>query len=98
MLPPILSNGFCSLNEGEDRLTLTCEMMFDFQGELLDSKITKSIINNDYAMTYKKVQAILDGDRELAKQYSKVYQMICDAYDLSRILNKKRQKRGCNIG
>lgn len=95
MLPPILSNGFCSLNEGEDRLTLTCEMMFDFQGELLDSKITKSIINNDYAMTYKKVQAILDGDKELAKQYSKVYQMICDAYDLSRILNKKRQKRGC---
>jgi len=59
----------------------------------------KAIVTNRRSLEaierLEKVQAILDGDRELAKQYSKVYQMICDAYDLSRILNKKRQKRGC---
>lgn len=94
MLPPILSNGLCSLNGGEDRLALTCEMTIDFNGEVIDRKLHKSIINNDFAMTYKKVQAILDGDKELIEQYKKVYQMILNAYDLSRILNKKREARG----
>lgn len=95
MLPPILSNGLCSLNGGEDRLALTCEMTIDFEGEVVDSRIIKSIINNDYAMTYKVVQKILDGDKEQIEKYSAVYKMICDSYDLSRLLNKKRQKRGC---
>lgn len=95
MLPPILSNGLCSLNGGEDRLALTCEMTINSEGEVVDSRLVKSIINNDYAMTYKVVQAILDGDKELIQKYSKVYEMICNAYDLSRILNAKRQKRGC---
>lgn len=95
MLPPILSNGLCSLNGGEDRLALTCEMTINFDGEVVDRKISKSIINNDFAMTYNNVQKILDGDKDLIAKYSKVYQMICDAYDLSKILNKKRQRRGC---
>ncbi len=95
MLPPILSNGLCSLNGDEERLTLTCEMMIGFDGNVLDSKLSKSIIKNDYAMTYANVQKILDGDKELIEKYSKVHKMICDAYDLSRILNEKRQRRGC---
>lgn len=94
MLPPILSNGLCSLNGGEDRLALTCEMTIDFSGEVIDRKIQKSIINNDFAMTYKNVQKILDGDQELIEKYSKVHQMILDAYDLSLILHKKRENRG----
>lgn len=95
MLPPILSNGLCSLNGGEDRLALTCEMTIDMDGNIIDRSIVKSIINNNYAMTYNNVQKILDGDKDLIKKYSEVYAMICDAYALSRILNKKRQKRGC---
>ena len=94
MLPPVLSNGLCTLIGGEDRLALTFEISLDFSGNVIDRKIVKSIINNDYAMTYKVVQAILDGDEKLKSQYSKVYGMICDAYDLSRILNGKRQRRG----
>lgn len=94
MLPPILSNGLCSLNGGEDRLALTCEMTINNQGEVVDSSIVKSIINNNHAMTYKKVQAILDGDKQVIQEYSDVYEMICNAYDLSRILNAKRQRRG----
>ncbi|MDE6967491.1 MAG: ribonuclease R [Clostridia bacterium] len=94
MLPPVLSNGLCSLNGGEDRLALTCEMTINFEGDVIDRRIVKSIINNDYAMTYNNVQKILDGDKELIERYSKVYELICNAYDLSRILNKKRQQRG----
>ncbi len=94
MLPPVLSNGLCSLNGGEDRLALTCEMTINYEGDIIDRRIVKSIINNDYAMTYKVVQAILDGDKTLIDKYSKVYDMIKNAYALAGILNKKRQKRG----
>lgn len=94
MLPPVLSNGLCSLNGGEDRLALTCEMTINYEGDIIDRRIVKSIINNDYAMTYKVVQAILDGDKTLIDKYSKVYDLIKNAYDLAGILNKKRQKRG----
>lgn len=94
MLPPILSNGLCSLNGGEDRLALTCEMTIDFNGEVIDRRLHKSIINNDFAMTYKKVQKILEGDKELIEEYSKVYEMILQAQELAKILHKKRDERG----
>lgn len=94
MLPPVLSNGLCSLNGGEDRLALTCQMTIAFDGSVLDSSIAKSVINNTHAMTYRVVQNILDGDKDAIAQYEDVYQMILDARDLAIILNKKRQRRG----
>lgn len=69
-------------------------MTINYEGDIIDRRIVKSIINNDYAMTYKVVQAILDGDKTLIDKYSKVYDMIKNAYALAGILNKKRQKRG----
>lgn len=94
MLPPILSNGICSLNEGEDRLTLTCIMTFNKKGELLESRLEKSIINNDYRMTYKNVKKILDEDKELCEKYSEILPMIKDMYDLSLALKENRAARG----
>lgn len=94
MLPPVLSNGICSLNEGEDRLGLTAIMLINKSGSVVESEIVKSVINNNYRMTYGNVTKILDGDEELINKYKEIVPMIRDAYDLSRILKKRRESRG----
>lgn len=94
MLPPILSNGLCSLNGGEDRLTLTCEMLIDKNGIVVEKHLHKSIINNNHAMTYKNVTKMLNGDEVMCSRYADVLPMIKDAYQLAMILKEKRNKRG----
>lgn len=90
MLPHVLSNGMCSLNEGEDRLTMTCEMEFDDKGNIISRDIYESIINSHKRTTYDDVQAIMD-DGKFTTKYEK---MIEKMYELSRELRKKRKKRG----
>lgn len=94
MLPPILSNGLCSLNGGVDRLTLTCEMLIDGNGKVIEKRLHKSIINNTHAMTYKNVTKMLNGDEVMCQRYADVLPMIKDAYNLAMILKDKRNKRG----
>ena len=60
MLPRELSNGICSLNEGEDRYTLSISMEIDQKGKLISSDVFKGIINVTRRMSYKDVQSILD--------------------------------------
>ena len=69
MLPKELSNGICSLNQGEDRFALTVLMEIDQNGKVISSDIQKSIINVTRRMSYKEVQAILDElDQEKLKE------------------------------
>ena len=60
MLPKELSNGICSLNQGEDRFAITVLMEIDKNGKVVSSDIQKSIINVTRRMSYKEVQAILN--------------------------------------
>ena len=63
MLPPALSNGICSLNPGEDRLTLSCIMQIDRQGKVLSHEIRESVIRSAYRMTYTDVAKLLEPER-----------------------------------
>lgn len=94
MLPQVLSNGLCSLNEGIDRLTLTCSMTYDNKGNLLDSLISKSVINNDYRMTYTDVTAIINRDKTVSDKYVKINELINNMSKLAEILKAKRDARG----
>lgn len=59
MLPHKLSNGICSLNEGEDRLALSCIMDIDESGKVTGHKIAETVIHVDRRMSYNQVDAIL---------------------------------------
>ncbi len=94
MLPERLCNDLCSLVEGKDRLTLSCMMIIDGKGNVIDSEITPSVINSKARLTYTKVQKILDGDKKLIKQYSKLVNDVLLMDELCDILIKKREKNG----
>lgn len=95
MLPHTLSNGICSLNEGEDRLSLSCIMRIDAQGRVKDYSIVESVVNINHRMTYTAVKAIIeDHDEAVTEQYADVAPMLNKMQELSLILRAKREKRG----
>ncbi|MBQ8284332.1 MAG: ribonuclease R [Clostridia bacterium] len=94
MLPRALSNGICSLNEGEDRLALSCVMRVDKKGVVKSSEIVESVIRSTYKMTYHEVGKILDGDKELCEKYALVKDMVCLFGELTHILQTMREKKG----
>lgn len=95
MLPRELSNGICSLNEGEPRLTLAVDVVINEKGEILDSKIYKSVIVSNKRMTYTKVQAVLDrSNMETVKEYTEYIYDIELMASLAKILKAKREREG----
>lgn len=94
MLPKELSNGICSLNEGEDRLALSCLMTFDGKGKLLSHEIVKSVIRVSKRMTYHCVAQILSGAEDTDDSYSAYVPLLGRMEELSGILRRRRQKRG----
>ena len=95
MLPKELSNGVCSLNPGEDKLTLSVEMIINKEGKVTDYTIFESILNNRFRMTYDDVTEILENnDDELTEKYREIVPMLKTMEELSFILRKKRDLRG----
>jgi ribonuclease R len=94
MLPKALSNGICSLNEGEERLTLSCLMRINSKGIVIDSEIVEGVICSAHKMTYTEVTKILDGDKDTIEKYADVADMVCLFSELTKILQTMRSKKG----
>ena len=95
MLPRELSNGICSLNAGEDRLTLSCSMEITPKAKIVSSDIYKAVINVTERMTYTDVQKILDkSDKEVLKRYEKYIKDFELMAELATILKEKRRENG----
>ena len=95
MIPHRLSNGICSLNPQVDRLTLSCEMIFNDMGEVLSHDIFQSVINTSARMTYTDVYEILETDNpELKEKYSELVPMFELMKDLAEVLRGRRMRRG----
>ncbi len=94
MLPPALSNGVCSLNEGEDRLTLSCLMKIDGAGRIVEKKIVPSVIRSAHRMTYTDFSLLFDGDETAKTRYPDLHGFVETAKTITTILQRARAKRG----
>ena len=95
MLPERLSNGICSLNQGEDRLALSCLMDINEKGKVVSHQIAETVINVDERMCYTDVKNILeDTDEEAKKRYEALIPMFFMMKELSGILRNSRHHRG----
>lgn len=95
MIPHRLSNGICSLNPQVDRLTLSCEMIIDANGNVVAHEIFQSVIKTTERMTYKDVYKILEEqDEALLERYESLVPMFNNMKELSNILRHKREMRG----
>lgn len=95
MLPKKLSNGICSLNQDQKRLSLAIDIKIDKNGNVIDSNIYKAVIKVCKKMSYDKVyKVILNQDEEVLKEYKEYKDDIFLMKQLSQILKNKRQKEG----
>lgn len=93
MLPKELSDGVCSLNPNEDKLTKTCKIEFDLDGNVLDFQVFNSIINSNYKMCYKEVNNVLNNN-EINEAYLPYVDTLKLMNNLSILLQQKKVDRG----
>ena len=88
-----ISNGICSLNPDEDRLTISCVMEIDNNGKLVDYEIFPSVIHSRKQMTYKKVNEILEKNK-VPEGYEEFADTLKNMQELAHIIRAERTKRG----
>jgi len=71
MLPEILSNGICSLQEGVERFSKSAFMSYDSKGRIRGQGVAQTIIRSRKRLTYLEAQALIDGDEEEAKKHAR---------------------------
>lgn len=105
MLPKELSNGLCSLNEGEDRYAMSCIMGMDSEGRIISHRIVESLIRVDHRMSYTNVQHILEGSalpqearsaeqQAVMDRYEEWVETFCRMAELAALRRKIRMERG----
>lgn len=88
MLPKCLSNGACSLNEGEERYALSCIMTFSKSGAREKYEIVKSVIKSDKRLSYTRVNQVLDGAEDEIFETARLMKELC------LLLEKNRAEAG----
>ena len=95
MLPEALSNGICSLNPNEDRLTKTAGIEFNLKGEVIGSRFFNSVIRSHERMTYTDVRRILvDRDQETIARYHDLVDQFKIMEELALLIFENRRARG----
>ena len=94
MLPKELSNGICSLNPNEDRLSLSLKMTINQKGKVISNDFYKAVINSDYRLVYDDVNKFLD-DKDQNVYEDEILKEKLELFDqVHKILRAKRQDRG----
>jgi len=92
MLPFELSNGLCSLMEGQDRLTLTCKMNIDESGNVSDYDIHPSVIHSKKRCTYTQVNQIFND--EPIEFPGNIKDMLMKMREVSHQIRRNREANG----
>lgn len=96
MLPEALSNGVCSLNAGTDKLTFSALMDFDNEGNMVDYRFEKAVINSKVRGVYAEVNTILDGTatQGILDKYAPVMDSLMAAKELAGVFERAAEARG----
>ena len=95
MLPEKLSNGLCSLNPEENRLSMVCDMLIGEDGEQGAYQFYPAVINSHARLTYTQVAAVLGNTRgPEAAERAELVPHLLNLHDVYRALLKARQRRG----
>ena len=102
MLPEVLSNGICSLQEGVERFAKTAFIRFDKQAKVIGRGVASTIIKSRKRMTYLEAQALIDGDKEEAKKHAKtepnysdeLLASLAEMNRLAKAIEQRRHKQG----
>ena len=93
MLPHKLSNGICSLNEGVIRLSMSCVMTYNPEGQLVSYDIFPSYLKSRKKMTYKNVNKIIM-ENTIPDGYEDFADTLKEMHKLAKILRKAKERRG----
>jgi ribonuclease R len=102
MLPEILSNGICSLQEGVVRYCKSAFMTYSRDGRILREGVAATVIKSAKRLTYLEAQALIDGDLEEARRHAKTEpnytdQLISTLREMdacSRAIRERRRRQG----
>src|SRR5262249_49228432 len=102
MLPEVLSNGICSLQEGVVRYCKSAFMTYDREGKVRQEGVGATVIKSAKRLTYLEAQALIDGDQEEARKHAKTEPNYTDEListlremdTLSRRIRERRRKQG----
>ncbi|MEX0744817.1 MAG: VacB/RNase II family 3'-5' exoribonuclease [Phycisphaeraceae bacterium] len=102
MLPELLSNGVCSLQEAVHRYTKSAFIYYDKTGHVVGQRFARTVIRSDKRLTYLEAQALIDGDlreaikhaRSEAKYPKQLTQALKQMAELARTIRKRRLKQG----
>ncbi|MAE63411.1 MAG: hypothetical protein CMJ18_03995 [Phycisphaeraceae bacterium] len=102
MLPEVLSNGICSLQEQVERFCKTAFIQYDGDGRVLGHRFARSLIKSAKRLTYLEAQALIDGDLREARRQTrsepKYPQPLIDMLrlmdELARLIQQRRLEQG----
>ncbi|NCC47768.1 MAG: ribonuclease R [Clostridia bacterium] len=94
MLPPRLSNGICSLNPDQDRLTFSAVMTFNASGEMTGGHLEETIIRSRARSSYNEVCQALEEDRLPEDREPWFLEKLRLMRHLADLLKQKRLNRG----
>lgn len=95
MLPEKLSNGLCSLNPEQDRLSMVCDMLITEEGETYAYQFYPAVICSHARLTYNEVAAVLANTHgpEAARRKDLAPHLL-HLHEVYRALLSQRQRRG----
>jgi ribonuclease R len=102
MLPEILSNGICSLQEGVPRFCKSAFMSYDEDGSVRTEGAASTLIHSSKRLTYLEAQALIDGNQEEAKRHAKtepnytpqLLEALREMNTLAKRIQERRRRQG----
>jgi ribonuclease R len=92
MLPPSLSNGICSLQEGVKRFTKTVFIDYNSEGQQIAARLVQAVVISSKRLTYKEAQSIIDGEHQ---DFDKtIVNLLLDMNNLAKKIEQQRMQRG----